>query len=127
VNVVDRADVLRWVDAYERAWRTAGTDHLGELFAPDATYRPSPWAEPVTGPAALATFWEGARDGADEPFTMAREVVAVDGDVGVVRVAVEYGRTGDRWRDLWIVRFGADGRCVAFEEWPFAPRQPDGH
>ena len=23
--------------------------------------------------------------------------------------------------DLWIVRLAADGRCAAFEEWPFWP------
>jgi hypothetical protein len=33
----------------------------------------------------------------------------------------------ERWRDLWVIRFGDDGRCVAFEEWPFAPPQRDGH
>jgi hypothetical protein len=33
----------------------------------------------------------------------------------------------ERWRDLWVIRFDDDGRCVAFEEWPFAPRQRDGH
>ena len=57
---------------------------------------------------------------------MAADVVAVDGDVGVARVEVSYGR-GKRWRDLWVVRLNAGGRCVAFEEWPFAPDQPDGH
>ena len=31
------------------------------------------------------------------------------------------------WRDLWVIRFDDDGRCVAFEGWPFAPRQRDGH
>ena len=32
-----------------------------------------------------------------------------------------------RWRDLWVIRFDGEGRCVAFEEWPFAPGQRDGH
>jgi len=39
-----------------------------------------------------------------------------------VRAEVRYGDPVDReYRDLWIIRLGADGRCVAFEEWPFAP------
>jgi hypothetical protein len=58
---------------------------------------------------------------------MTSEVVAVEGEVAVVRAEVAYAATGDRWRDLWILRFAPDGRCAAFEEWPFAPDQPDGH
>jgi len=40
---------------------------------------------------------------------------------------VEYAASGRPWRDLWVLRFAADGRCSSFEEWPFAPGQPDGH
>lgn len=110
---------------YERAWRSPGTDALAELFTPDASYLVSPWAEPLVGLDRLAAFWEEGRDGPDEEFTMATEVVAVDGDVAVVRVSVDYAQGRD-WRDLWVLRFDADGRCVAFEEWPFAPGQDDG-
>jgi ketosteroid isomerase-like protein len=126
---IDRAHVDSWVAGYEAAWRTAGTEGLGALFTPDATYSLSPWREPpVAGLDALAAMWEDGRDGPDEPFTMEHEIVAVEGDTAVVRLAVEYGGTpGGRWRDLWVLRFAADGRCMAFEEWPFAPGQKDGH
>ena len=125
---VDRAAVERWVAGYERAWRTPGVEALAELFSPDVSYLPSPWADPIVGLPELGPWWDAGRDGADEPFTMTSEVVAVDGDTAVVRSAVDYRRDGpSRWRDLWILRFDADGRCVGFEEWPFAPDQPDGH
>jgi hypothetical protein len=119
---VDRAGVESWVAGYERAWRTPGTEVLGELFTPDATYRFDPYEEPVRGLDALGPWWEGGRDGPDESFTMRSDVVAVDGDVAVVRVEVAYGQpVRQEYRDLWVVRFGPDGRCVAFEEWPFWP------
>jgi ketosteroid isomerase-like protein len=128
---VDRSDVERWVDGYERAWRTAGTDRLRDLFSHDASYLASPWAPPVEGLSAIARFWDDEREGADEPFTMAREILAVDGTTAVVRVSVDYdggqATPAQRWRDLWVIRFDDDGRCVAFEEWPFAPGQRDGH
>lgn len=127
---MDRSDVERWVAAYERAWRSPGTEALSDLFSPDATYLPSPWREPVRGIAAVSRFWEDERDGPEETFTMTSETVAVEGDTAVVRVEVDYGPPGAvraRWRDLWVVRFDAEGRCTAFEEWPFAPTQPDGH
>ena len=120
-------DVVTWVEGYERAWRSPGTDALAALFTEDASYLVSPWAEPMNGLGAIAEFWEAERDGPDEPFMMTAEVVAVDGDVAVVRAEVEYTATGNVWRDLWVLRFSADGRCAEFEEWPFAPRQPDGH
>lgn len=118
---MERADVERWVADYERAWRTPGTGPLAEIFTPDVSYLMDPWSTPVVGLEALGELWERERDGSDEAFTMASEVVAVDGDVGVVRVEVDYHVTASRWRDLWVIRFSADGRCRAFEEWPFAP------
>jgi ketosteroid isomerase-like protein len=125
---MDRGAVEQWVAGYQRLWRTAGTNGLADLFLPDATYRPSPWAPPMEGLEEIASFWDAERDRADEEFAMSSEVVAVDGDTAVVRVAVEYGAPANqRWRDLWVVRFGRDGRCSSFEEWPFASGQPDGH
>lgn len=59
---------------------------------------------------------------------MTSQVVAVNRDIAVVRVAVEYGSPESRpWRDLWVIELDEDGRCSSFEEWPFAPTQPDGH
>jgi len=125
---MDRTTVEQWVAFYERLWRTPGTELLAELFVPDASYLPSPWAQPLQGLEAIARFWEAERMGADEVFTMSSDVEAVDETTAVVRVVVEYGASRDKpWRDLWVLRFAADGRCSWFEEWPFAPGQPDGH
>ena len=128
--VVRRDHVERWTRAYEDAWRTPGTGRLAELFTAEVTYSPSPWAAPVRGLDELASFWEAERHGADEAFAMSSELVALDGDVAVVRVAVDYGEppgSGPSWRDLWVLRFAAGGRVAAFEEWPFAPGTDDGH
>ena len=117
-----------WVAAYEKAWRSPGTGVLETLFTADATYSQGPYREPVVGRPAIAAMWDAERDGPDEVFTMTSEVVAVDGDTAVVRAEVEYtGPDTNRWRDLWVLRFAGDGRCRAFEEWPFAPSQRDGH
>ena len=107
---------------------TGDSDDFAELFAADASYLPSPWAQPLEGLDAIARFWEAERVGPDEQFTMSSEVVAVEGDTAVVRVLVEYGAHREKpWRDLWVIRFAEDGRCSSFEEWPFAPGQRDGH
>jgi uncharacterized protein YciI len=113
-----------WVAAYERAWRTAGTASLADLFTTGARYRAAPFEEPLVGLEAIAAFWEAEREGPDEPFALNAELVAADGDTGVVRAAVVYGEPPQRiFRDLWVITLDADGRCSAFEEWPFHPDQ----
>ncbi|RDI68732.1 nuclear transport factor 2 family protein [Nocardia pseudobrasiliensis] len=125
---MERAAVEAWMHGYELAWRSPGTARLRDLFAEEIGYLPSPWAQPVRGLAALARFWEDGRSGPNEPFTMTFDIVAVEGDTAVVRVAVEYPADHpSRWRDLWIIRFDSRGHCTWFEEWPFAPKQADGH
>jgi ketosteroid isomerase-like protein len=95
---------------------------VAELFTEDASYSQGRYREPVRGLPAIAEMWEAERDGPDEVFTMHSEVVAVDGDTGVVRVEVRYGEpVRQDYRDLWIMRFADDGRCRQFEEWPYAP------
>ena len=49
--------------------------------------------------------------------------MAVEGDTGVVRAEVVYERPPQHFRDLWIVRVDEQGRCLAFEEWPFRPKR----
>jgi len=122
--MASQVQVDAWVAAYEHAWRTAGAELLADLFTPTATYRMSPFEEPATGLGEIETLWERERQGPDEEFEMAHEIVALEGDTAVIRVEVRYGPPEHhRYRDLWIVRFDPDGRCREFEEWPFWPGQ----
>jgi len=122
---VDAAGFLQWIDGYERAWRTPGTDGLAQLFATGATYSQAPYAEPILGLDAIKGIWDVEREGPDEVFTMSREVVAIDNNAGVARVEVTYGKpVTSEFRDLWIVRFDPAGRATHFEEWPFWPGGP---
>jgi ketosteroid isomerase-like protein len=120
-----RAELAVWVAAYENAWRTAGTEPLAELFTPDATYYAAPFEDPHHGLDDIAEFWEAEREGWDEDFKLEYEIVAVEGDTGVVRLEVAYGPPVDvTYRDLWIVRLDDTGHCFHFEEWPFWPERP---
>jgi ketosteroid isomerase-like protein len=122
---VDREHVTRWIAAYEAAWRAPGTAALAGILAPGATYLQGPYEEPVIGLHAIARMWEYEREGPDEMFQLASDIIAAEGDTAVVRVDVSYGNPVTReYRDLWIVRFDADGRCADFQEWPFWPGKP---
>ena len=125
---MDHDDVRHWVARYETAWREPSTEMLCELFTEKASYLPSPWKDPIVGLGDIAKFWEAERDGPEEQFQMASQIVAVEGDTAVVRVQVDYeSDSASRWRDLWVLRLDEDGLCSGFEEWPFAPSQRDGH
>ncbi len=124
-QVTDRAAVSRWLAGYEAAWRAPGTEGLAALFTSDASYLQSPYAQPVTGLDAIRQMWEEERQGPDEVFTLATDIVAVDGPTAVVRAEVCYGDPPrQEYRDLWIIRLCDDGRCSGFEEWPYWPDRP---
>jgi uncharacterized protein (TIGR02246 family) len=133
---MDRTRLAHWIERYERAWRTAGTETLSELFTEDAVYSTAPYENPHRGLEAIAEMWEAERRGPGESFEMTSEVIAVEGDCGVARVTVLYLAGGDReqrrnrqrreYRDLWIVRLDDEGLCFHFEEWPFWPPDQDG-
>ena len=114
---MERADVMGWVAAYERAWREDDPGSLGTLFTDDVRYLRSPYEPPLEGLAAVRDFWPDPT-----PFTMDAQVVAVEGVDAVVRAEVRYG--GDEpqeYRDLWVLRFAGDGRVEHFEEWAYWP------
>lgn len=117
----------RWLEAYERAWRTPGTEPLAGLFAAGATYSLGPYEPPVDGLERIAAMWERERSSAGEEFTMSAALVACEGDVAVARVAVAYGDPRPQeYRDLWIIELDDSGRCTSFEEWPFWPPGTNG-
>jgi ketosteroid isomerase-like protein len=124
---MDRKQLGSWMEGYERAWRSPGTDALAELFTEDASYSTAPYEKPHHGLAAIAVMWEAERLGPDEEFEMTSDVVAVDGDTGVVRVEVQYRQPKNKeYRDLWVVRLDDAGLCFHFEEWPFWPADQKG-
>jgi hypothetical protein len=67
---MDSTGFVAWIDGYEHAWRSPGTDGLRGLFHPDAVYLASPYAEPIVGLDAIAVMWDEERDGPDEAFAM---------------------------------------------------------
>src|SRR5918996_5100567 len=111
---MDRGQLADWVERYERAWRAPGTEALAELFTDDATYSTAPYAEPHRGLDAIRKMWEAERSPGEE-FSMDSEIVATDGDLGVVRLVVEYRKPrSQQYRDLWVIRLDGDGRCTEF-------------
>jgi hypothetical protein len=124
-QMTDRAMVSRRLAGYEAAGRAPGTEGLAGIFTDDASYRQSPYDEPVAGLDAIRRMRDEERVGPDEVFTLATEILVVDGPAAVVRAEVCYGDPPRReYRDLWTMQLGDDGRCSWFEEWPCWPARP---
>jgi len=115
---MDSEQAMAWVDAYEQAWRAGDPEAAERLFTPDIAYRRSPY-EPALDLAGLQKFWT-ADEG--ESFTVTAEPVAVEGSRAVIWLEVRYGEpVRQEYRDLWLLRFAADGRVEDFEEWAYWP------
>ncbi len=115
---MDAATLSAWVEAYIHAWRTNDPDHIGRLFTEDAAYFTTPFAEPWRGRTAIVAGWLDRRDEPDT-WTFRHEIMAVADDVGFVRGWTTYTTANPltTYSNLWVVRLGADGRCVEFTEW----------
>jgi len=89
---------------------------------PTPTYLQSPYEQPVTGLDAITRMWDEQREGPGEVFTLATEILAVDGPtaVGPGRGALR-GSAPPGVPRFVVIRLDDDGRCTWFEEWPYWP------
>jgi uncharacterized protein (TIGR02246 family) len=113
---MNRSDVSSWVDRYIRAWNTNDANEIGELFTEDAVYLTGPFDAPWEGRQWIVDQWLEERD---EPGTtsFSYEVIAVDGDLGVVQGRATYVDPPVVYGNLWLIRLAADGRCSHFTEY----------
>lgn len=113
---VTRDTVRAWVAAYEKAWTSNDPDDIRALFAPGAQYRYEPFSDPEIDEDAIVASWLSGRD---EPgtWTFESEVIAVDGDLGVVEGRTVYSQLGTAYSNLWLVRLDDSGRATSFTEY----------
>jgi uncharacterized protein (TIGR02246 family) len=113
---LNRSDVAAWVDRYIRAWNSNDATDIGDLFTDDATYLTGPFDDPWEGRQRIVDQWLEERD---EPGTtsFSHEVIAVDGDLGVVQGKATYVEPPAVYGNLWLIRLAANGRCSHFTEY----------
>ncbi|HSM38750.1 MAG TPA: nuclear transport factor 2 family protein [Candidatus Limnocylindrales bacterium] len=121
---MDRSAVEAWIQAYRKAWQTDDEADVAALFTEDATYKPYPWRREAIG-------WQGRdeivrqwveRGDSKVGWRFEHEILAVEGDTAVIEGWTSYDRgDGEPWAEayanIWLVRFGDDGRARQFKEW----------
>jgi ketosteroid isomerase-like protein len=115
-------DVRTWLDAYVDAWKTYDRAAIAALFTEDATYAYHPWDEGealVRGRDAIVADWLEEQDPPGS-WEAHYEPLMVEGDRAVATGTTRYA-SGNFYWNLWLVRFGEDGRCAEYVEWFMVP------
>ena len=113
---MDGSDVRAWVQGYVTAWATNEPNDIRALFAPDARYFTAPDRDPWVGKDAIVEGWRAIGDRPGD-WVFGFDVLAVSGSLTFVRGHTTYRDPPAVYSNLWVIRFGADGRCVEFTEW----------
>lgn len=108
---------------YAEAWERADKELITSLFTEDASYRSSPFREPLRGHAEIRDYCR-RRAGAQRETAVRMGAPYVDGD----RIAVKWWTTMiDEGQELMLpgcllLRFACDGRCQDLREyWNLEP------
>jgi uncharacterized protein (TIGR02246 family) len=115
-EMVDHQKVVDWVEAYKHAWSSNAPEDIAALFTEDALYYTGPFDSPWKGREMIVKDWLGRKDEPDS-YTFRYEVLALGDDLGVVRGWTEYTTLGKHYSNIWLIRFGEQGRCREFTEW----------
>jgi ketosteroid isomerase-like protein len=115
-----RTDFEAWLERYRAAWKTDDPQQIADLFTEDAVYAPRPFGEPWKGRDEIVAKWIELGD-SGTPWQFESEVLAVEGETGVVRGLTTYPAHENEpekvYSNIWVIRLAADGRATSFSEW----------
>lgn len=112
-----------WLDGYVRAWKSKDPADVRALFTADAEYWFRPDDDgPVRGADAIVRMWVEGSEPTEPVFEL--DVLVEDDRVGIITGWVDYPGH-ERYRNLWEVHFGDDGRARRFVEWYMTPPTGD--
>jgi len=113
---MNKTDIENWVNSYIKAWKTNNPQDIAKLFTENAFYSTGPFSEPWIGQQAIIDGWVAIGD-QPQDWTFEYEVVAADGDLGVMLGTTVYKGTVGTFSNVWLIRLAEDGRCKEFREW----------
>ncbi len=117
-------DVQHWLDEYGRAWVNGDPDLVVTLFTDTATYRETPFEDPMKGRRAIREYWQHGAADAQENVEFASQVWAVKGDTAIAgwQARLTEKATGVRIELDGVFRlvFSSEqgsSLCTILEEW----------
>jgi SnoaL-like domain len=110
----DRLD--EWMDGYVLAWSSNDEDHIRALFTDDAIYDPQVEGGEWDGIEEIVANWQDIDDQEDNWDFEWLPLVETD-ELAVITGRTNYFEPAATYRNLFVIRFADDGRCVDFTEW----------
>ena len=117
-------DVQNWLDEYGRAWVAGDPNRVVALFSTTATYRETPFDDPMRGRHSIRKYWEEGAAGAQEDVQFASQVWAVANDTAFAGWQARFTEKASGARveldgTFRLVFSGEQGalQCTALQEW----------
>lgn len=109
-----------WMESYGKASRQNDPRASANLFAENAAYYETPFAEPRIGRESIYEYWnKGTQTLKDKESTF--EILSVKDHLGIARWQSKFTVIESDKRValdcLFVVEFDKDGLCQTFREW----------
>jgi len=104
------------MDGYVLAWSSNDPDHIRALFTEEAVYDPQTADGEWHGVDEIVANWQEIDDSEDNWDFEWLPLVETD-ELAIVTGRTHYFEPPASYRNLFVIRFGEDGRCYDFTEW----------
>ena len=126
---MDVQAMTAWLTAFGDTWERGDADAAAALFAPGATFQPSPFGDLVRGRNRIAAHWAEVMSG-QQAIRFQGEILGVGTTYGIAHWRVVIGRPDDRAirvvDGILLAAFDRRGRAASVRSWSQeASGQPD--
>lgn len=131
MNTLTHGYFQQWMETYGKASAENDPRAAANLFAENAAYYETPFAEPLVGHETIFQYWnKGAQTLKDKESSF--EILAVNHNAGIARWQSKFTviESGKRFEldCLFVVEFSEKGLCHTFREWwHIQETQHNGH
>ena len=120
MNALIHEHFQQWMETYGKSSADNDPHASADLFAENAAYYETPFAEPMIGRKAIYEYWNnGAHTLKDKESNF--EILSVKDNLGIARWQSKFTviESGKRLAldCLFVVEFSNDGLCQTFREW----------
>lgn len=109
-----------WLTAFGDAWEQGDADAAAALFAPGASFQPSPFRELVRGRTGIAAHWAEVMSG-QQAIRFEGEILGVGTTYGIAHWRVVIGQPDDRpirvVDGILLAAFDRRGRATSVRCW----------